>query len=267
MVRQRHRGVADTRREQLHQPGGDRPIDHGHVDHQDGQQQQHHRVVDLRRVSLFRVACFFQRTTQGGGKRLAPHFEVRCGHAAAFKARQHPLTNTNLRHAARFGRLVGIGNGALGQQALGNVAGAGEFGLAHRVELERALARVSHHHDRVLLLGDEHIRVAVLGQRLEDREIGQRSDDAAGHDDLLAANAVGQATEDDEERRADQQRAGNQQVGRLRLDLEHLQQEEQRIELPGVPHHGLAGGAAEQRHDHHLEVVPAGERLGQRCLG
>ncbi|MCY1408050.1 hypothetical protein D9M71_233670 [compost metagenome] len=102
---------------------------------------------------------------------------------------------------------------------------------------------------------------------MEDREVGQRCENAAGHDDPLAADAVGQAAEQDEERRADQQGAGNQQVGGLRVDLEHLQQEEQRVELPGVPDHGLAGGAAEQCHDDHLEVLPAGERFSQRRLG
>ncbi|MNV48004.1 hypothetical protein D3C71_1398910 [compost metagenome] len=223
--------------------------------------------MDLRRVGLFLVAGFLQRSGQGRGKGVALCLEIRCRQAAAIKAWQHPFTNADLRHVARLGRFVGIGDGPLGQQALGDIARAGEFGLAHRVELERALGRVCHHHYRVLLLGDEHVRVAVLGQCLEYREVGQRGDDATGHDDFLAADAVGQAAEEDEERCADQQRTGNQQVGGLRLDLEHLQQEEQRIELPGVPHHGLAGGAAEQRHDHHLEVVPAGERFGQWRLG
>ncbi|MNN47688.1 hypothetical protein D3C81_1621210 [compost metagenome] len=102
---------------------------------------------------------------------------------------------------------------------------------------------------------------------MEDREVGQCRDDAAGHDDALAADAVGQAAEYHEERCADQQRTGNQQVGGLRVDLQRLQQEKQRIELPGVPDHGLAGGATEQGHDHDLEVFPTGEGFGQRCLG
>ncbi|MNI13352.1 hypothetical protein D3C81_1395950 [compost metagenome] len=102
---------------------------------------------------------------------------------------------------------------------------------------------------------------------MEDREVSQGREDAAGHDDALAPDTVGQAAENDEERRADQQGAGNQQVRGLRFDLQRLQQEEQRIELPGVPDHRLAGGAAEQGHDHDLQVLPACERFSQRRLG
>jgi hypothetical protein len=87
-------------------------------------------------------------------------------------------------------------------------------------------------------------RVGGLRQRLEQREVGQRGDQAAGHDDRLAADAVGQRAEHDEERRADQQRQRDQDVGGGRLDLQCLRQEEQRVELARVPDHGLAGGQA-----------------------
>ncbi|OIQ67974.1 hypothetical protein GALL_504380 [mine drainage metagenome] len=103
-----------------------------------------------------------------------------------------------------------------------------------------------------------------MRQRLEQGEVGQRGDQAAGEDDGLAADPVGQRAEDDEERRADQQRGGDQQVGRHRIDLEGLGEKEQGVELARVPDHRLTGRQPDQGQDHQLEVRPAGEALGQR---
>ncbi|MNO48360.1 hypothetical protein D3C76_386930 [compost metagenome] len=222
--------------------------------------------MGLGRIGFLGVAGLLEGAAEGGDEGIVAGLEVGGRHADALEALDHLLADADLRDGARLGLLVRIGNGPLRQHALGQVAGAGEFGLAHRVELERTLLGVGNHRDRVEFLGRKHVGVTVLGQRVEDREIRQRREDAASHDDALAPDAVGQAAEQDEERRADQQGAGDQQVGGLRVDLEHLQQEEQRIELPGVPDHGLAGSTAQQGHDHDLEVAPAGEGLGQRRL-
>jgi len=46
-----------------------------------------------------------------------------------------------------------------------------------------------------------------------------------------------------------------------------LGQEEQGIELAGVPDHGLTSGQTDQGQDHDLQVLPLAEGLGQRCLG
>ena len=43
----------------------------------------------------------------------------------------------------------------------------------------------------------------ALRERPEDREVGERRDQAAEHDDLLAADPVGQRAEHDEERRGE----------------------------------------------------------------
>ncbi len=45
------------------------------------------------------------------------------------------------------------------------------------------------------------------------------------------------------------------------VDLQRLRQEEQRVELTRVPDHGLAGGQAEQREDHDLQILPSGQML------
>ena len=137
---------------------------------------------------------------------------------------------------------------------------------AGRVELERAARRVGGDDDLVLRLRGGQRRVGGLGQRLEEREVGQRRDQAAGHDDRLAADLVGQRAEHDEERRADQQRRGDQDVGRGAVDLQRCGQEEQRVELARVPDHRLAGGQAEQRQEHDLQVLPLAEGFGQRRL-
>ena len=116
-------------------------------------------------------------------------------------------------------------------------------------------------------MGGLQRRIGVVGQPVKQREIGQHRQQAAGHDDLLAPDLVRQRAEHDEKRRADQQRGGDHQVGRGRVDLERLRQEKQRIELAAVPHHGLAGRSTQQRQHHDLGIAQPSERLRQRRLG
>ena len=61
--------------------------------------------------------------------------------------------------------------------------------------------------------------------------------------------------------RAERQRDGDHDVDRLGVDLEHVLQEEQRVELAGIPHHGLAGGEAEQGEKRDPGVLPLAEGL------
>ena len=49
-------------------------------------------------------------------------------------------------------------------------------------------------------------RIDVVRQRLEQREVRERRDQAAEHDDPLAADPVREPAEDDEERRSDDER-------------------------------------------------------------
>ena len=104
-------------------------------------------------------------------------------------------------------------------------------------------------------------RIGGVGQRVEQREIGQRRQRAAGQDDRLAPDLVRQPAEEDEERRAERQRDGDQDVGGRAVDLQRLFEEEQRVELAGVPDHRLPGDRAEQRDEHQLEIAPAARRL------
>ena len=140
------------------------------------------------------------------------------------------------------------------------------FTRARRVELERAVGRVGRHRHRGLLRCIQR-RVGGLRQRLEHREVGQRGDQAAGQDDRLAADPVGQRAEEQEAAGAEDQRPGHEDVGREAVDLDHVLQEEQRVELARVPDHGLAGGEAEQGDQRDLAVLPVAEGFAQRRLG
>ena len=56
MIGQRHRRVADLGREHLDQECRDRPVNHGHVDHHDDQDQFRHDPVDLGGIGFGRIA-------------------------------------------------------------------------------------------------------------------------------------------------------------------------------------------------------------------
>ena len=90
-------------------------------------------------------------------------------------------------------------------------------------------------------------RVHVVRQTLEEREVRDRGDQAAGEDDLLAPDPVRERAEDDEERRADEEREPDQRVGRDEFELQVDLQEEQRVELARVPDDALSGGGPEER--------------------
>ncbi len=88
----------------------------------------------------------------------------------------------------------------------------------------------------------------------------------AGHDDRLATDFVGQPAEQDEARRTERERDGDHDVDRHGVDLQHVLQEEQRVELAGVPHHRLAGGQAEQSEKRDPGVLPLAEGFDSGAL-
>ena len=61
-------------------------------------------------------------------------------------------------------------------------------------------------------------------------------------------------------------RCRDHDVGRLPVDLQHVLQEEQRIELAGIPDDGLTDDRAEQGEKRDLGVLPLTEGFGQRRL-
>src|SRR4029079_15677154 len=120
--------------------------------------------------------------------------------------------------------------------------------------------------NRILLREVFQRRIHVVRQRLEQREERQRRDKATRKDDLQSADLVGKRAEDDEERRAQQQRDRDQRVRGHAVHAKCDREEEQRVELPGVPDHALARRGAKQRQQHILVVRVAQEAVGQRRL-
>src|SRR5262249_56996576 len=87
-----------------------------------------------------------------------------------------------------------------------------------------------------------------------------------GEDDLFPADAVGQGAEDQEERRAENQRQANQEVRRDEVELQVDEDEEQRVELAGVPDDALPCRRTQQRQRHVLVVRILEEAVLQRRL-
>ncbi len=86
---------------------------------------------------------------------------------------------------------------------------------------------------------------------------------AAGHHDPLAADAIRKPAEEHEKGRAEHERRGDQEVGRLEIELQRVLQEEERVELPRVPDDALARSRAEQRKDDDAGVAPLAEAFRQ----
>ena len=105
-----------------------------------------------------------------------------------------------------------------------------------------------------------------MREAFEDSKVRESCQQTARHHDFLATDAIGQRAEHDEERRSNQQRCGNDEIRRFRIDLQNLLEEEQCIELPAVPHHSLTCSSTEQREQHHLEIAPLTEGLTERRL-
>jgi len=102
---------------------------------------------------------------------------------------------------------------------------------------------------------------------LEDREIRHRRQRKARHHDLLTADLVRQPAEQDEARCGEQERDGDHDLRRHRVDLDRLSQEEQRIELSAVPHDRFARRRTEECQDRDLAVFPVAEGFRERRFG
>ena len=127
--------------------------------------------------------------------------------------------------------------------------------------------RIGHDDDFHRFMRLRQRRVGGLGHHVEHREVGDHGKQAAAQNNRLAPDLVGQPTEQDEPARADRQRPCHQQIAGVAVDLQHRGQEEQRVELPGVPNHTLAGDHAEQRENGPFGVFPLAECLAQRRFG
>jgi hypothetical protein len=80
-----------------------------------------------------------------------------------------------------------------------------------------------------------------------------RSEESGEHD--RPAGAVGQDAEEHQKRGSQEQGAGDEKVGRHRLDLQRLREEEERVELPGVPDDRLTSDDTEEREAFNIPVI------------
>ena len=133
-------------------------------------------------------------------------------------------------------------------------------------DVEVAGRLVRRDRDRILLREGLKVRVDVVRQPVEQREVGHRRDQAARQDDLQPPDLVRQPAEEDEERRAEDERDSDHQIGEDVVQLQRDGEEEQGVELARVPHHALARGGAQERQQHVLVVRVVEEALGQRSL-
>jgi len=110
----------------------------------------------------------------------------------------------------------------------------------------------------------EAVRVRAGPQAHEDGDVGQRAEQAPPEHDLLPADAIREAPEDEEERRRDRERDRHEDIGGLPVDLERGLQERQRVKLAGVPDDSLPGGGAEEHQSDDAPVLAASEGIAQR---
>jgi hypothetical protein len=124
---------------------------------------------------------------------------------------------------------------------------------------ERAFVGTRDDGDGGALLGCGERRVYRPSQRMEQREIGGCGKQAAREDDRLAADVVRQPAEEDEEWGADGKRYGDHDVRRRAVEPHRFFEEEEGVELPGVPDDRLPGDRPEQLDEDHPQVRPAGK--------
>src|SRR2546428_4268 len=115
------------------------------------------------------------------------------------------------------GRLARLERDSLPRQKVLRPVAVGELGPRAHEEVEVAVGG----RDRDWRPGGRAFerRIGVMGEPLEEREVGQGREQAAGHDDLLPPDLIRQPAEEDEKRRADEERKRDQQVGGLERHL------------------------------------------------
>ena len=86
------------------------------------------------------------------------------------------------------------------------------------------------------------------------------------HHDLLAADFVGEAPEENEQRCSQNQCDGHDYVRRHQRDLEHRLEVEKRVELPGIPDDSLPRRRTEQDNEKNLPARPGSETFLNRRL-
>ena len=161
-----------------------------------------------------------------------------------------------------------------GQCTTSDVTTSREDTDADRIKHGTALGRIGLELNLNLLQCALELRIDDARQRPEDREVGQSGNQTTRKDNHPTTDLVGQPAEEQEAAGAEDERPGNQYVRGQQVCLEHAVDEEQRIELAGVPDHGLADDEPEQGQQHDASVGKArhvgddqqdDRRYGEEC--
>ena len=199
-----------------------------------------------------------RRASKLGGHRLQRRGPAGRGRR---RPREPGRADRHIGRRAGRARAAGVGDAGVGQGVAGDVAAGDVAGLADRIELHRAGGGIGHHHDRGPRRGRDQRRVGRLAEQVK---AGEQRHDAERHakpHHPLAPDLVRQPAEEDVERRAEDRRDHDHQIGERPVDLEELLQEDVGIEEHRVPIGALGGHQAEEGDQHQLDVRPAAEGL------
>ena len=137
---------------------------------------------------------------------------------------------------------VGVVHRQTDQRSFDDIAAGGELLDASRIELERALGRIGRDRHGRIGEGRFQFRIGVVGDALEQREVGRDRQGKAGENDRLAAESSDSAP--------NRMKHGvpiksERAMRMLAVTPETFNvEEEQRIELSAIPNHGFTGRAA-----------------------
>ena len=258
VIRQRHRRVADARREHLDEHRRDRAVHHRHVDDEDPEQEQHHRLVDARRVGLRRIASP-RRAPRRALRRTPLPASSASGAAASYDAMS--LRRPRIRHVRRHRRRAAsfaYGTPRFTSAAFATSHGDVNFDFPTGSNCTEQSAGSATTVTGAALLRRLERRVRVVRDR-RGRSGSTSAPRAAARAMMIGLRPIrsDSAPKTRKNGVAEQQRRRDEQVRRLRIDLQRLRQEEQRVELPRVPHHGLPRREPEQREQHDLAGCPS----------
>ena len=102
---------------------------------------------------------------------------------------------------------------------------------------------------------------------MKHRKVSQRRNQTSRQDNRLAADLIRQRAKEQKPTSAKDKRPRDQNVGGKEINLDHVLNEKQRVELPRIPDHRLPRRQPKQRDQGDFAVLPVAKRLAQRRFG
>ncbi|KCB28921.1 hypothetical protein L543_3218 [Bordetella hinzii L60] len=253
VIRKGQRRIADARREEFHQIGRHRAVDHGHDGGHQDQDGDDGQAVDARRIGGLGIVRLGQGLAIGRG----------------VKARHRRAAHRHGDGLARQGRHVLEIDAARHEEFLGLDAGLFMIGVRAdqrglQAEVAGAITGVGMDAHRRAAHGLGQRRIAGLQQGRKHGVVAHGRREQARHHQPFAADAVGQPAKEDKGGRADGKADDQEQVDLLLAHLHGLLQEDHHVELAREIGRALAGGHPHQRDQHQTKVGPLPEGLLDR---